>query len=72
MPLAVLTTDDRWYHVDVYERRGTGAVKTASKAFRATPDAAAEVFSDTASEYPLATLVKYVWDPRGKRWQRVS
>lgn len=72
MPLALITTDKRWYHVDVYSARGTVRVKVAQKSFEATPDDATEVFLGVARQYPSDMIVKFVWDPGGKRWQRMA
>jgi hypothetical protein len=69
MPQAVITTDKRWYAIDVYVRRGSELVKQGATAqFLATPEKAAEVRGDVAAANPQAALVCNVYDDRTMRW----
>lgn len=70
MPRLAITTDRVWYHVDVYEPRGTALVKIGKKTFQTTEGTATDLVANIASQNPTATVNAYRWDPSIRRWQK--
>jgi hypothetical protein len=68
MQVAVVS-EERWYAIDVYERRGSRLVKRLRKGpFLGTSDAALTVLNETVKENPGSQLFGHVFDARIKRW----
>ena len=68
-PAAILTTDTRWYHIDVYEQRGQKLVKVAKKTFRAAPDDAHASLLQITGQNATRSVKGYVWSQATMRWQ---